>query len=184
MTRSCRGVRDLTALGIAVAGAIAIRAISTMRINFTSSLPRGIYRTVSGPPSRGAMVIVCLPLAVGRLARARRYLWNGDCPGGVAPVGKIVAAAGGDTVIARLEGLIVNGQRITNTQVLPHDSERRPLEHFPYGVRVLDRGELWLSSSHDARSFDSRYFGPIEATAVRSRIEPLWTLPPTRVASP
>jgi conjugative transfer signal peptidase TraF len=161
-------------LAVCVGAAMTIGASKTLRINFTSSLPRGIYRTVPGPPSRGAIVIACLPSPIGRFARSRGYLWRGDCPGGAAPVGKTVAAVAGDTVVARAEGLTVNGYPVRNTRVLPWDTRGRPMRHFPYAVYVLGPGELWLTSSCSPASFDSRYFGPINIGAVRSRISPLW----------
>jgi conjugative transfer signal peptidase TraF len=159
---------------VCAATAMTIGASRTLRINFTSSLPRGIYHTVAGPPSRGAIVIACLPSAIGEFARSRGYLWRGDCPGGAAPVGKVVAAVAGDTVVAREEGLIVNGYPVKNTRVLTRDSRGRPMRHFPYAIYVLAPGEVWLTSSYNLGSFDSRYFGPIGTRAVRSRIAPLW----------
>lgn len=146
-----------------------------LRVNFTGSLPRGLYRTRKGPPSRGAMVIACLPADIGRLARERGYLWQGDCPGGAAPVGKIVSATGGDTIVLSAAGLVVNGRPIVNTRPLARDNKGRPLTHAPYGVYKVAQGQLWLTSSFSPLSFDSRYFGPVPTTAVISPIEPIVT---------
>ena len=162
---------------------VTVGASRSLRINFTRSLPRGLYRVVVGPPSRGAIVIACLPPSAGRFARERGYIWKGDCPGGAAPVGKIVAGVAGDTIITMAEGLIINGRQVRNTRVLARDTEGRPLRPFPFARYVLSPRELWLSSSHDARSFDSRYYGPVDAGLVRSRIEPLLTFPSTRATS-
>lgn len=162
------------ALVMCTAITVTIGASRTLHVTFTQSLPRGIYHTVAGPPSRGATVIACLPAAIGQFARSRGYLWRGDCPGGAAPVGKVVAAVTGDTVVASADGLIVNGHWVKNTQVLTCDTSGRPLRHFPYGIYVLAPGELWLASSHNPWSFDSRYFGPVGTGAVHSRIAPLW----------
>ena len=155
---------------------VTISVSSTLRINFTSSLPRGIYRMVSGPRSRGALVIACLPPEVGVFARARGYLWRGECPGGAAPVGKAVAAVAGDTVTATAGGLIVNGHLLPNSRPLARDRQGRRLQRVGDGTYVVSPGKLWLTSSYNPASFDSRYFGPVPEGAVISGIEPLWTL--------
>jgi conjugative transfer signal peptidase TraF len=169
-----------TALGVVAAGALIIGASRTLRINFTSSLPRGIYRTVAGPPTRGSTVITCLPIAVGRFAMARGYVWRGGCAGGAAPVGKVVSSVAGDTVVVAAGGLIVNGHHLHNTEALAHDSRGRPLTGVPYGVYVVPTGKLWLTSTYNPASFDSRYFGPVSVATVVSRIEPVWTLGSSR----
>lgn len=162
---------------VATAGtAVSLAGACPLRVNFTGSLPRGLYRTRGGALSRGAIVIACLPASVGNLARERGYLWRGNCPGGSAPVGKIVAAVTGDTVVTSSGGLTVNGHHIQNTGVLPRDSEGRELSHIPYATYVVAPGQLWLVSSYNSRSYDSRYFGPVPLAAVRSRIEPVLTV--------
>jgi conjugative transfer signal peptidase TraF len=166
------------ALLAVAAGATALATVTiarTIRFNFTGSLPRGVYRAVERPLSRGDLVIACLPPKVGRFAHERGYLWRGDCPGGVAPVGKMVTGVAGDTVIVTAEGLVVNGHRIPNTRILSRDSRGRSLIHLPYVTFIVQPGELWLTSSHSSRSFDSRYFGPVPAAGVLSGVEPLWT---------
>lgn len=175
-----RQPRMTVALLIGTAAIAAIALSRTLRINFTSSLPRGIYRTVVGPPSRGTIVIACLPSAVGEFARSRRYLWRGDCPGGVAPIGKVVSAVAGDTVMVTAGGLSVNGHRLPNTRPLAYDRQGRPLQRVSDGAYLVARGTLWLTSSHSPASFDSRYFGPVTESAVISRMKPLWIFGSTR----
>ena len=170
------------ALSLVAAVAVAVGASRSLRINFTRSLPRGLYRVVGGPPSRGAIVIACLQPSIGKFARERGYVWTGDCPGDAAPVGKIVAGVAGDTIVTTAEGLSINGRQIVNTRALTRDSEGRPLRPFPFARYVLSTRELWLSSSHDVRSFDSRYYGPVDIGMVRARLEPLLTLPSGRGA--
>lgn len=166
------------AIAAAVVPALAVTTIEasrTLRINFTSSLPRGIYRSVSGGPSRGAIVVACLPPAVARFARARGYVWRGDCPGGAAPVGKIVAGIAGDRVVVAGEGVFINGRPLPNSAPLARDSRGRPMTAMPRATYIVAPGEVWLTSSYNLASFDSRYFGPVAVTSVVSRIEPLWT---------
>lgn len=165
------------ALAIVALIASTIGSAGTLRINFTSSLPRGIYRLAGGPPSKGAMVLACLPDTVARFARARGYVWRGDCPGDAAPVGKVVSAVAGDMVVATIEGLIINGRALPNTAARSRDGKGRPMTRFPSGRYVVAPGQLWLTSTYNPASFDSRYFGPVLATAVITRIEPLWIFP-------
>lgn len=146
-----------------------------LRFMLTPSLPLGIYRTVNGPPTRGAIVMACLPERVARLALERGYLWRGDCPGGAVPLGKVVLAVAGDTVTLSAEGISVNGRAVPRSRPHERDHKGRPLEHYPSGSHVLGPGELWLFSPYHPLSFDSRYFGPIARSQVRSRLVPLWT---------
>src|ERR1700722_7683944 len=85
-------------------------ARSGVWINVSPSLPLGVYRVVAGPPERGAIVLVCLSAAVGRLARARGYLGPGPCPGGAGRLGKTVAAGAGDTGDGETTGGPTNGR--------------------------------------------------------------------------
>jgi type IV secretory pathway protease TraF len=51
---------------------------------------------------------------------------------------------------------------------------RRPLPAWSQ-CRVLLDGELFLLNPTRADSFDSRYFGPLDASFVRGRALPLFT---------
>ena len=147
-----------------------------LRFMLTPSLPLGIYRTVKGPPTRGAIVMACLSERVARLALERGYLWRGDCPGGVVPLGKVVLAVTGDTVTLSAPGTSVNGRAVPNSRPRDRDHKGRALEHYPYGSYTLGPGELWLFSPYHPLSFDSRYFGPVQKVSVLSRLTPVWTV--------
>ena len=148
---------------------------SGLRFQLTASLPEGVYRIVGGAVERGAVVMACLPAPVARLALDREYVWRGTCPGGEVPVGKIVLAVPGDTVAVGPDGLTLNGNPVPRSRPLQRDSRGRTLEPYPFGKHVVQAGELWLFSSHHAHSFDSRYFGPVPASGVISRLVPIWT---------
>jgi type IV secretory pathway protease TraF len=34
---------------------------------------------------------------------------------------------------------------------------------------------VWVASSYNGRSFDSRYFGPVDAVTIRNHVRPLLT---------
>ena len=134
--------------------------ILSLWINLSPSLPLGVYRPIDAPVTRGAIVVVCLPLAIGRLARERGYLGYGPCPGHVERLGKRVAAVAGDTVETFAEGVRINGFLIPGSRRLERDSRGRRL---PVAERkiVVRPGELFLLATDNPRSFDSRYFGPV-----------------------
>ncbi|HLX06814.1 MAG TPA: S26 family signal peptidase [Thermoanaerobaculia bacterium] len=93
--------------------------------------------------------------------------------GGVAPLGKLVLAVAGDEVALGAAGLIVNGRAVAGSLPLARDSAGRPLAHQPFGTRRLAPGEVWLFSPFHPRSYDSRYFGPVQAAAIRGWLMPL-----------
>lgn len=161
----------MTAIAVGL-GALTY-ADSNLHVNFTSSLPLGVYRRVPGAPVRGDLVVICLPRAIGEFARSRGYVWRGGCPGEAAPVGKLVLALAGDTVVETPGGLFLNGRAVPNSGVVSRDSRGRPIPHFPFGRYVLKPDQVWLFSPFHPMSFDSRYFGPLSAGLVRTRITPV-----------
>ena len=160
-----------------ISAAVAVGGLmGTIRVNYTRSLPIGVYRTVrAGSVARGSIVLVCLPEAIARYALERAYVWRGACPGRASPIGKLVLAIEGDTVVVTKAGLRLNGQLVPHTQPVETDSEGRAVSHYPFGVYVVARNEVWLYSPYHRRSFDSRYFGPVPVSSLRSRMMPLWT---------
>ena len=82
---------------------------------------------------------------------------------------KSVAAKAGDRVLISEKGLFINGLYVG--AVKRFDSAGRPLP-VKDGEFVLRQNELFTVSSHD-NSFDSRYFGPIQTSAVKGVVEPL-----------
>ena len=144
-----------------------------IRLNLSGSIPPGLYRTTGGVPERGTTVLACLPSSVARFARTRGYVPTGSCEDGSAPVGKVVAATAGDTVEISTHGVSVNGRLLRNSAPLRYDSKGRGLPVLTVAPRVVPPAEIWLVSTYSPQSFDSRYFGPIAASRVVSRIEPL-----------
>jgi type IV secretory pathway protease TraF len=55
------------------------------------------------------------------------------------------------------------------------DFKGRPLASWPSGHYEVASGEIWVASSFNARSFDSRYFGPVSVAAIHERLRPLVT---------
>ena len=159
----------------AIGGALLIPAsawLAGVRLNLTSSLPAGLYFVARGAPSRGAIVLVCLPSEVATFARMRGYVPLGRCPGWAAPVGKDVLAVAGDTVAVVPEGLQVNGAPVAMSLARVYDSRGRRLPSLSLGHYVVRRDELWLLGRHPL-SFDSRYFGPVASSSVLTAVRPL-----------
>jgi conjugative transfer signal peptidase TraF len=155
-----------------IAGAAAGLSLG-VGLNVSRSAPRGIYRTVGEAPARGALVVACLPTAVGVFGRARGYLGPGTCPGGAQPVLKLIGAVAGDRVELGGDGVTVSGVRLLARPIEAQDSAGRPLPHAAFGSRVAAPGEVWLFGSSPGPSWDSRYFGPVPVTSVRGVVRPV-----------
>lgn len=141
-----------------------LRRILSLWVNLSPSLPIGVYHVVQRPVDRGAIIVVCLPTAIGTFARARDYLGRGPCPGGVEYLGKRVAGIPGDTIKVAADGVRINGFLIPNSRPLSKDSRGRPLMRAEGGVVKV--GEVFLLATDHPRSFDSRYFGAIAVAPV------------------
>ena len=116
-----------------------------LRLNFSPSEPRGLYRLSRESLNRGTFVLLASPL-------------------------KQIAGVPGDVVRVTPEGSYING-KLWPMSAIPGDST---FPHYPYGVYRLRAGQLWVLGAHPD-SYDSRYFGPVPRTLVSSTARPLWT---------
>lgn len=141
--------------------------------NFTPSLPLGAYVQTSLPLTRGTLVSVCVAEEAAREARELDLLAAGRCPGGVVPLLKRIAAVEGDVVEITAEGVFVS-DRLLQFPAPKRSARGHRLRTWPLGRYDVKPGELWLTAKHP-RSWDSRYFGPVEAASVVGTYRPLWT---------
>ena len=89
---------------------------------------------------------------------------------------KPIVAKSGDIVELTAKGISVNNHLVWNTAPLMMDTDHRPLEHFPFGRYVVGDEDVWVASSYNKRSFDSRYYGPVSTRAIRAHLRPLLTM--------
>lgn len=155
-------------VGIAALGAPAVVQMQARVVyNPTDSVASGWYWI--GPSDAlhvGSIVLVRLSPAVTAFAAQRGYL-----PRGV-PILKRIGAVAPQSVCVRGQTVQIDGAVVAT--VLAHDGKHRLL--LPWGqCRMLKEGELFLLSDVHPASFDSRYFGPIDASAVLGSARPIWT---------
>jgi len=144
-----------------------------LRINGSPSLPMGLY--VVSTSGAANLVEFCPVEPFASLALVRGWRTAGNCPDGAAPLLKPVVAGAGDVVELSARGIAVNGRLLPNTAPLTRDSKGRPLRSWPFGRYTVGRDAVWVASSHNAQSFDSRYFGPVPVAAIRDHLRPLLT---------
>jgi conjugative transfer signal peptidase TraF len=92
------------------------------------------------------------------------------------PLLKPIVAVAGDRVVLSNEGMRVNGRLLPKTAPLFHDAAGRSLHPWPFGVYVVEDGAVWVASTYNRGSYDSRYMGPIKISQIRARLRPLWLL--------
>ena len=159
---------------LAGGGAFAALAIFDVRINATMSEPIGLYVRTADPDA--TLVEFCPPEPFALLSRIRGYRRSGSCPDGAAPLLKTVVAKPGDAVELSAAGIAVNGILLPNTAPRRLDSAGRKLTPWAFGKYVVQPGTVWVASTYHPRSFDSRYFGPVQATAIQNHVRPLIVL--------
>ena len=126
----------------------------------TGSLPR--------PLSVGSIVLTRLPAGAAALAAQRGYL-----PARVPLLKRVGAVAPQHVCI--VDALVwIDGVPVA--AALAADRLGRPLPSWPQ-CRWLRPGELFLLSVTNPASFDSRYFGPVSASAVIGVAHPVWLEP-------
>ncbi len=165
----------LSACGLAaLAWASFVSPLPRVIYNPTDSVPVGWYRVdpfdwltdpLHNPVQVDSIVLVPLPVEAATLAAQRDYL-----PLGI-PLLKRVGAIAPQQVCVIGRSVRIDGVPVA--AVLPADHLGRPLPSWQQ-CRRLRPGELFLLSTTNPASFDSRYFGPVAASAVLGVAHPLW----------
>lgn len=167
---------DRAQFGILAAGLLGLSALAFSSLaevrpwliyNAVPSAPLGFYRVLS--PERikvGDLVLAPVPAAFRGMVEARGYL-----PPGV-PLIKRVVARGGDHLCRFGFAFLING--VLRAEAREHDRRGRllPLWH---SCGELEPGEVFAMMLDRPNSFDSRYFGPINADSIIGRLQPVWT---------
>lgn len=168
----------LAGVGALAVAAICALGLAGLRVNTTHSLPQGLYWQYDEQAGVGDLAAVCPPDSEPfRLAAERSYIpaaWLARCPNGLALLFKKISAAQNDVVSISAEGISVNGSLIPRTQRKAVDSAGRALPQPVLDEYALEAGEILLVANHSPMSFDARYFGIIDESAVRGVIRPLW----------
>jgi conjugative transfer signal peptidase TraF len=115
-----------------------------------------------------------LPVTLSNFAVQRGYLMQGYCPSGTQPLLKKVVAEGGDTVSLTASDVRVNHKQLPHSVTLKTDLHNRPIPAVLRGSYILKQDKLWLYGLKSPRSWDSRYFGPIDSSCVLGTVKPLF----------
>jgi len=135
--------------------------------NASNSVPIGLYRV--RPPAR---LTVTELVAVRPPDLLAAFLdLNGYLPIGV-PMLKRVLALPGQTVCR--DGLKIAVDDVDVGEARERDGRNRPLPAW-HGCRVIADGDVFVMNWQSADSLDSRYFGPLPASAIIGRAVPVWT---------
>ncbi|MDR0780578.1 MAG: S26 family signal peptidase [Pseudomonadales bacterium] len=165
----------LSACGLAaLAWASFASPLPRLIYNPSDSVPVGWYRvepldhradSLPRPLSVGSIVLTSLPADAAALAAQRGYL-----PANI-PLLKRIGAIAPQSVCA-FDGLVwIDG--VPLAAVLRLDRLGRALPSWSQ-CRQLQPGELFLLNVSNPASFDSRYFGPVSASAVIGVAHPVW----------
>lgn len=158
----------------ALAWAAFVQPLPRLIYNPSDSVPIGWYRvqpldhqaaSLPRPSSVDSIVLTRLPADAAALAAQRGYL-----PAHV-PLLKRVGAVAPQHVCIVAGQVRIDG--VPTAAALPADRLGRPLPSLPL-CRHLEPGELFLLSVTNLASFDSRYFGPVSASAVIGVAHPVW----------
>ncbi|WP_438307851.1 S26 family signal peptidase [Burkholderia pseudomallei] len=165
----------LSACGFAaLAWASFVSPLPRLTYNPSDSVAVGWYRvdpldhragSLPRPLSVDSIVLVPLPPQAAVLAAQRGYL-----PVRVPLLKRVGAIAPQEVCIV---GRSVRIDGVPVAAALSADRMGRPLPSWQQ-CRRLEAGELFLLSETNPASFDSRYFGPVRASAVLGVAHPVW----------
>lgn len=137
----------------------------------TASIPKGLYASVwNDHKSLERGQGVCFNAAPTGWYAQRNYFRADD------NICKFVLGLPGDEVRPQGERLQVchEGQCADVGEVLTADLAGRPTKGAFTAATIIPPGQYYLGSTHNPRSFDSRYLGLIDAGSISVRISPLW----------
>ncbi len=125
----------------------------------SDSMPKGWYfYTPARFPLHRDQIVVFKPTPLWQeYLEGHHWLLSG------ALLMKPVAAVPGDLICIRDHQLYINQQKIT--AIVADYAPGKALPELSFCRRLLP-GEYWMLSTHIKRSFDSRYFGPVDELQV------------------
>jgi conjugative transfer signal peptidase TraF len=146
------------------------------RFNTTKSIPVGLYWASSQPVEKGVYVMFCPPQDhVFEEAKRRGYIGPGSCPGGYGYMMKRILAAKNDVVTVSSDGVTVNDKLLPLSLPVNFDKEGRALPYYRINHKTLTDDEVLMMSDVSGTSFDSRYFGPVLRSQIKTVIIPVVT---------
>jgi|SRR5699024_87823 len=155
---------EVLLLAAGVLGLLGLVWGPRLTINYTSSVPRGLYRVTGVAPGKGDFTIV-RDERILKFAAKRDYIISGT------PIGKRVVATEGDRACVKESGVYINGSKVPHSRPLMFDSEGRRMPSLRR-CRRLTTDEIFLMGDK-RKSFDSRYFGAVTPDA--PTLVPLFT---------
>ena len=136
-----------------------------VHINWTDSMPVGLYQRVEAQLERGSRVVLCLEGAAAERALERHYVLRGACPSGAQAILKRIAGVPGDRVGIDASGIAINRVEVAGSALREVDARGRTLAPFEY----------FVLGTNLERSWDSRYFGPVRGSQITGSAAPVWT---------
>ena len=158
----------------ALAWAAWVQPLPRLVYNPSDSVAVGWYRveplhghpgSLPRPLSVGSTVLTRLPADAAALAAQRGYL-----PARIPLLKRVGAVAPQEVCVF---GALVWIDGVPVAAVRSADRLGRPLPSWPQ-CRRLQAGEIFLLSTTNPASFDSRYFGPVSTSAVIGVAHPVW----------
>lgn len=176
LRQRCSGARKLRHAGVCLSLTLSGATLGLLSLlpatpalvwNHTGSVPVGLYRLDRSAPARGDIVAIAPRGTL--LATLEDY--------GALPANRLLlkhlAAANGQTVCRNQAVVTIDGVRAAIAK--PATSGGRPLPVWS-GCRVLAADDILVLNPH-AGSFDSRYYGPIDASQIVGVARSLITFP-------
>lgn len=160
---------SITTLAILFAGTATVLRLSfptSLFLVLTESVPLGLYRLFPQIVlKRGAFVLINIPEGAAKLVDERDWLSG-------VPLTKEIGALAGDYVCVTESAVFVNGAY--RAPVFEADHAGLPLPRYRR-CKILSAEEVFLLSTRNPHSFDSRYFGPVNAKSLIGEMRPIFT---------
>lgn len=145
---------------------------------WTGSLPIGLWRyNTQGVQSH--YIAFCLPDGVYSHFFRDHVMSSDDhspypCPNNTSVFIKPVMARPGDQVELSSAAVRVNGVPLPRTATQQRSRKKGVvIPHISRGRYTTQSGTVWVFSTYNEASFDSRYYGPIDVRWIRSGAEPV-----------
>ena len=166
MTRSHMLITMIAAAAL-VTATMGPKPAPSLVWNASESVPLGLYRVQPA----GKLTVTELVVAMPPEPLASFLAESGYLPRGV-PLIKRILALPGQSVCRNELRIVVDG--IDMGAARERDRRGRALPVWR-GCRIIPMGEVFLMNWDEPASLDGRYFGPIAASSLIGRAEPLWT---------